>query len=464
MSYTTQPQVLDREAEAIESIRNELREALSGEALLPSDESYSDGRRIWNDAVESRPAIIACCECAEDVEAAVRVARRHGMPLSVRGGGHDWAGRALCDGGLVIDLTRMRSVTIDAENGMATVAGGATIKDVIAAAAEHGFMAVAGNCSAVGMAGLTLGGGYGPLSGKHGLAADNLLSADVVLADGRLVRTNAEQEPELFWALRGGGGNFGVVTSFQIRLHRANNLLAGSILYPLSEAGKVMGRYADFAETMPDELGVSFIMMSGPDGQPVLALMPLWNGEGAQGEQVLHELQTFGKVHAAQMGPMSYAEVIAMGDAFIAGGFHWEVRTRWLPAFTADVAGIVAAAVAQKTSPYSLVAIHHLHGAATRVASEATAFGMRREHYLVEFIACWKPEMGDDASHRQWVRELWQDLAPFALPGGYANLLGPEDHQQAQSAYGGNGARLRALKHRFDPDNVFASAIRLPEQ
>ena len=214
------------------------------------------GCRVWNGAVRRHPAIIAFCRQPEDVQAAVRAARRHGLPLSVRGGGHDWAGRALRDGGLVIDLTGMRDVAVDPQALVATVAGGARAKDVAAAAGAHGLVAAMGNCGTVGMAGLSLGGGYGPLSGTCGLAADNLLGAEIVLADGRRVTTGPDAEPDLLWALRGGGGNFGVVTSLRVRLHPARDMLAGSVIYNWNEAGAVLRRYASFAATAPDELGV----------------------------------------------------------------------------------------------------------------------------------------------------------------------------------------------------------------
>ena len=212
------------------SCADELRAAISGPVALPGHELYEEGSRVWNRAARRRPAIVAFCKRPEDVQAAVRTARRHGQPLSVRGGGHDWAGRALRDDGLVIDLTGMRDVAVDPRALVATVAGGARVKDVAAAAGAHGLVAALGNCGTIGVAGLTLGGGYGPLSGSCGLAADNLLGADIVLADGRYVTTGPDAEPDLLWALR-GGGNFGVVTSLRVRLRRARDMLTGSIIY-----------------------------------------------------------------------------------------------------------------------------------------------------------------------------------------------------------------------------------------
>jgi FAD/FMN-containing dehydrogenase len=448
-----------------QSIADELRAVISGGIALPSDKSYEAARHVFNRAISHRPAVVVFCLSTLDVKAAVQVARRHGMPLSVRGGGHHWAGPALCPDGLVIDLSRMRQVIVDPHSGVATVAGGARVKDVAAAAGTHRLVAALGNCGTVGVAGLTVGGGYGPLNGLYGLAADNLLAAEVVLADGRRVMTGPDEEPELFWAIRGGGGNFGVVTSMRIKLHETRHLLAGSIVYPWSEAEPVLRRYAALAATMPDELGVPVAMASGADGQPTITFLPLWNGDHLQGEHAMGCLQALGEPQLAQFRPMTYAEMLAPYDAQLAemDGCYFEIRTRSLPALTPGAIDAITTAIAGKTSPHSMVNWHHFHGAASRMAADATAFGVRQEHFMLEIIAGWEPDGSDGAVHRQWAQDLWKSLAPFSLRGGYANQLAPNDRQQAREAYGKNGARLRSLKRRFDPDGVFASAIPLPD-
>jgi FAD/FMN-containing dehydrogenase len=443
----------------------ELRAMMQGRVVLRGDGDYARTRQIWNRAVENQPALLAVCETSADVQAAVRMARRYNLPLSVRGGGHDWAGRALCSDGLVIDLTRMREVVMDPRSRVAIVSGGASAKDVAAGAGAHGLVAALGNCGAVGMAGLTMVGGYGPLNGLYGLAADNLLGAEVVLADGRRVTTGPDEEPELFWAIRGGGGNFGVVTSLRIQLHEKRHMIAGPIIYPLGEAEPVLRRYAAFAASMPDELGISVGMTTGPDGQPTLLFLPLWNGEKQWGEQIISDFQALGTPQLAQVGPATYSDMLALFDASLdaADGCHWEIRTRSLPALTPGAIDVITRAVADITSPYSMVNWHHFHGAATRIPAEAIAFGLRQEHFMVEIVAGWKPDGSSGAAHRQWAHDLWEALAPFALPGGYASFLEPHDREQAKNAYGSNGARLRSLKRRFDPDGVFVSAIQLPE-
>ena len=258
---------------------------------------------------------------------------------------------------------------------MATVAGGARANDVAAAAGAQGLVAAMGNCGTVGMAGLSLGGGYGPLSGTCGLAADNLLGAEIVLADGRRVTTGPDAEPDLLWALRGGGGNFGVVTSLRVRLHPARDMLAGSVVYDWNEASAVLRRYASFAATAPDELGVSVGAMSGPDGEPVIMVVPLWNGERRQGERAMEDVRAFGAPLSAQIGPATYADLLAQFDAWVeaAEGCHWALRTRSLPALTAGAADAIISAKARATSPYCAVFWHHFHGAATRMAPRSAS-------------------------------------------------------------------------------------------
>ncbi|MEU8078923.1 FAD-binding oxidoreductase [Catellatospora citrea] len=432
-----------------------------GQVLLPGP-GYDEARQIWNGAVEHRPALIVRAETPTNVQAAVRAARANGLPISVRGGGHDWAGRALRHDGLVIDLTRMRHVAVDRDAQVATLEGGALAADLIAAAAPHNLTAATGTVGAVGMVGLTLAGGYGPLAGKHGLALDNLLGADLVLADGRLVTVDATHEPELFWALRGGGGNFGVVTAMRVRLHPATTLLAGFIFFPWSQAADVFHGYAALAATAPDELTAQIGVLAGPDGNPFVYLAPAWSGDPAQGERAINQLEQLGTPLMSQVAPMAHADMLRLFDAHIANGRHYAGRTRSVKTFTPEVISAVVRAGDTLTSPLSGMPIHHFHGAAARVPTVATAFGNRQEHLMIEIFAGWEPTDGDDgARHRAWSDSVSKSLAPFALPGGYPNILGPDDHEQIQQAYGPNAARLRAAKQRFDPDGVF-SATALP--
>jgi FAD/FMN-containing dehydrogenase len=441
----------------------DLRALMRGEIVLPGDDTYTRARQVWNGAVVHRPALFAQCETADDVRAAVRVARAHRLPLSVRGGGHDWAGRALRHDGLVVDLSAMRQVEVDARAQIATVEGGATAGDLIAAVSPHGLVAVTGSVGAVGMAGLTLGGGYGALIGRYGLALDNLLGADLVLANGRLVTADATENPELFWALRGGGGNFGVVTSMRIRLHPHRVLLSGLILFSWPEAKSVLHGYAKAVAAASDELTVTVGVLPGPDGSPVLFVAPTWSGEPDRGEEVMAGLQRLGTPVLTRISPMTCTDMLAMFDAHVVNGRHYALQTRWVPELTPNVISALIAGGGNRSSPFSAIVLHHFHGAATRVPLDATAFGVRREHLLVEFIAAWEPDASDNgAVHRRWAETLSQTLAPAALPGGYANLLGPDRHDQIALAYGRNITRLQELKRRFDPAGIFTSAIALP--
>jgi FAD binding domain len=445
---------------------NDLRAVMQGKVVLLGDAAYPATRQIWNGAVDHQPALFAVCETTKDVQAAVQVADSHGLPLSVRGGGHDWAGRALRHDGLVIDLRQMRHVEVEAHAQIATISGGVSAGDLISATAPYGLIAVTSTIGAVGMAGLTLGGGYGPLTSRYGLALDNLLGAEVVLANGQIVTANASENAELFWALRGGGGNFGVVTSMRVRLHRPPGLLAGLILFPWSEAEQVLHGYAKAIETAADELGVIVGVLSGPNGDPVLSLAPTWSGGPAEGERIIVGLQCLGRPLLVVTGPMAYSDLLGMYNAHVVNGRHYALQTRWVSALTPEVISTLIAGGNNRTSPFTTIALHHFNGAATRVPLHATAFGLRRKHFLVEAIAAWEPDAQiDSTTHRQWAHNLSQALAPVALAGGYPNLLGPDKHDRSvmlnRSQYAprmifGSWALklLRNQRQRWDPNHA----------
>jgi FAD/FMN-containing dehydrogenase len=424
--------------------------------------------RIWNAAARCRPALVVRARRPGDVQAAVLAARRHGLPLAVRGGGHDWAGRSLREKGLVIDLSGMREVLVDPVTAIAEVGGGALITDVIAASTPHGLVAVAGTVGSVGMAGLTLAGGYGPLNGRFGLALDNLLGAQVVLADGRLVSTDENTEPELFWALRGGGGNFGVVTSLRLRLHPIRTMLAGLVLFPWAEARQILTGLAPLLAAAPDELTIQSGVLTGPDGGPTLFLAPTWSGEEAAGEEAVAAVLRLGTPIMSQIAPMSYAQMLSLFDAHVVSGRNYAARTRNVAEFSPEVISAVVQAGSSRSSPLSGIVIHNCHGATARVDLGSTAFGLRRNHLLVEIVASWEPGgpggpdgPDGDTEHRDWAEAFSQALAPMALPGGYPNMLGPEATEQIEHAYGPHGPRLNEVKRRYDPQGVF-SATSLP--
>jgi FAD/FMN-containing dehydrogenase len=444
----------------------QLRAEMQGRVVLRGDDDYAQTRQIWNGAVEHQPALIAVCETPADVQAAVRTARQHDLPLSVRGGGHDWAGRALRHNGLVIDMSHMRRIDVDPVTSVATIEGGATGIDVTSVTVPYGLVASTGNCGAVGMVGLTTGGGYGPLTPRYGLALDNLLAAEVVLADGRLVHCDDHNNPDLFWAIRGGGGNFGVITSMRVRLHPIRQVLAGLMLFPWSQAESVLRGYAESIANAPDELSISTGVLPGPDGSPLAFLAPMWSGDGEQGgEELIAKLRHAGTPVLDKIGRITYLDWLNMFAAAAPVGRHYAAKNRSLAQLTPAIISALVAAGQQRSSPFSAIIMHDFRGAATRVPLAATAFGLRKEHFLIEIIAAWEPTAEDDGeNHREWARTLSENLAAYALPGGYPNMLGPTDHEQTAHAYGANAARLQQLKRRFDPDGVFSSAISLPLQ
>jgi FAD/FMN-containing dehydrogenase len=388
----------------------------------------------------------------------VLAAREAGLPLSVRAGGHDWAGRAVREGGLVVDLTGMRAVTVDPARRTAIVQGGALTAGLLAAAAPYGLVTATGVVSSVGLAGLTTAGGYGPLIGRFGLALDNLLGADLVLADGSTVTAGPDDDPELWWAVRGGGGNLGVVTALRYRLHPLPLVLTGMLMFPFAEARAVLTGYAEVLATAPDELTVMAGFLPGPDGQPLTFLCPFWSGEDLDaGEAAIARLRTLGHPIVDQIGPMPLAAALGMFDGNIVEGNHFLLRTRWFTDVAGAVDPLVAAADA-RSSPYSALILNRFHGAASRIDPRATAFAQRSPHSVAEVIASYPPDEPPER-HRAWADDVVTALDPIALPGGYPNLLGPDDDERARASFGDNLDRLLAAKKRYDPDNTFSSAV-----
>jgi len=428
----------------------------------PGDDGYAAATAIWPKPVGTMPRAVAHCVTPADVQSAIRAARDCNLSLSVRGGGHDWAGRALCDG-LVIDL-RMNRVEAYHENCTARFGGGARASDVLNAAGPLDLAAVTGSVGSVGMTGLTLGGGYGPLIGCFGLALDNLLAAEVVLADGRIVTAMPGREEELFWALRGGGGNFGVVTDMHVQLHHLPSVRSGMLIYPFAEAKAVLERYAQIANSAPDGLTAQVGFVAGPDGAPVVFVAPTWCGSPEEGEAQVAPFLKLGTLLAGTVETTSYAASLNAFDAYIVNGQPVFMQTCWIPAIDGISIDAFIHAIETAVSPGCAIFTHEFKGAASRIPATATAFGLRRDHVLVEILAT-LPDRGDDLEqqrHRKWARDALRAFDAVALPGGYPNLLGRGEPDRALESYGGNAERLTKAKHLCDPDNVFRSAIPLP--
>ena len=435
---------------------------LPGLVSLPGEDRYKAATAIWAKQVGVAPIGVVHCRRADDVQVAIRAARELDVPLSVRGGGHDWAGRALCNG-IVIDLGGMRDVFVAPDRRTALVSGGALASDVAVVTDPLGLAVVAGSVGSVGMAGLTLGGGYGPLIGRFGLALDNLLEAQVVLADGRIVNAGLHHHEELFWALRGGGGNFGVVTALSCRLQDLPSVHAGVLVYPFSEAKAVLARCSMLAASMPDEFSVQVGIAGGPDGAFAVLVIPTWCGAPEEAEGRLAPFLKLGTLLAGTIEPKSHSALLSAFDAMIVNGVRVFGETCWLDTLDDDGIDIFVRAMGNAPSQGCAIFTHEFKGAASRVAADATAFGLRRDHMLIEVLAIFPDgsDAGEEERHRNWARRTREAFAK-ALPGGYPNLLGSSETDRADASYGGNAARLVRTKRHYDPDNVFCSAIPLP--
>ena len=438
----------------IERTLRGLSNQLGNRVSRPDDDGYVAATEISAEPIGCMPRTVVHCQTPQDVQFAIAAARSAGLSLSVRGGGHDWTGRDLCDG-LVIDLSGMRDVAVGRDRRSARILGGARASDVLAMTDPLGFAAVTGWCGAVGMAGLLLSGGYGPLIGRFGLALDNLIAADIVLADGRIVTADCDREEDLFWALRGGGGNFGVVTAMRIRLHALPNVVSGMLVYPFSEAGSVLRRYADLLPSMPDELSVQAGAVAGPDGVPVIMLVPTWSGAQGQGDQHIAPLLRLGTLLDNTVDAVRYGTSLSVFDQYAVKGRRTIMERCSLPALDGASADLLVEAMAKAVSAGCAIFSHQFRGAASRVPAEATAFSLRRDHVLIEIIASFpdRPDRLEERRHRQWVRNTLRAFDTIALPGdthGTAQRLCP------------NAERLVRVKQLYDPENVFCSAISLP--
>jgi FAD/FMN-containing dehydrogenase len=434
-----------------------LQGMLSGELLLPDASSYDEARRVYNGLIDQRPAAIARAHGSADVASAIAFARDNGIEVSIRGGGHGVAGRAVADGALMIDLSPMNQVVVDPQTATARAGGGTRWGEFNEATAEHGLATTGGIVSTTGIAGLTLGGGLGWLMGKYGLAADNLISAELVTADGDVRTASAEHEPDLFWALRGAGANFGVATTLEYRLHRLTEVTGGLAAYPFDAAGDVIAFYRDFTVTAPDELTVYCGLIHAPDGSGALlaAILVCHSGDAAAAEADLRPLLEFGSPALVQIGPMPYPAINAMlNDGYPTGSLNYW-KSSFVPDISDDLIRTMIEVFPSCPSPMTGILLEHVHGAATRVGLEDTAVQHRETSYNLMVASVWMDPSQNDANVR-WTRESYAALEPFFLDRRYVNYLSEDDlADAAPAAYGPAYDRLARLKARYDPDNIF---------
>ena len=427
--------------------------------ITPNDATYEEARRVWNGAVDHHPALIAYPSNVQEVVEALALANRRGVSVAVRGAGYDWSGRSVREGALVIDLARIAHVEVDPAARTARIGGGATGTQVMAGCSAYGLVPVAGAIGGVGFAGFTLGGGYGPLTPGFGLGLDTLLAAEMVLASGAIVRCDAKVQPDLFWAIRGGGGNFGVVTSLTVCVHPLSQVRAGKALYPWTGAAETIVAWGERMGKAPDALAGTLALIAAPDGKPAIALAPCWQGSSNEGAVAISSLLTLGTPIMTKVEPKSPASLFALFEGNAVPGRRYAQQTRWLPRLTEGAVSALIAAAERRTSVLSAIAVQSFHGFPTRIPVDATAFPVRQRHFLVSIVAAWEEDSPEaDAQHAGWARDTSASLEPFALPGGYANLLGPEETVQLADVYGANLERLRVIKRLVDPNNRFTAS------
>ncbi|HUF33085.1 MAG TPA: FAD-binding oxidoreductase [Acidimicrobiales bacterium] len=435
---------------------NEVRSSFSGELLQAGDTGYDDARQVHNGVIDKRPALIARCRTTADVADAVRLARQADAEIAVRGGGHNVAGRACTDGGVMIDLAPMRGIYVDPKRRTVRAQGGTTWGEYNRAAAVHGLATTGGVISTTGVAGLTLGGGIGWLMGKHGLSIDNLLAVELVSAEGEVLTVSEDEHPDLFWALRGGGGNFGVAASLEFAAHPLTTVLGGIVAHPLASATEVLRYYREFVEGAPDEVTAFAGLVHAPDGSgDKIVGIPLCHcGPLDQAERDLAPLRSFGPPAIDLVQPMPYPVVNTLLDE----GFPKGARNYWKSAFlselTDETVGILVDAFARTPSAMSGMVIEYFHGEAVRVPPTATAFPHRQAGYNLVIAGEWLDPAEDDANIA-WVRELFAALAPFTADRTYVNYMDADESERVRAAYGPNWDRLVEVKRQYDPNNVF---------
>jgi hypothetical protein len=432
----------------------EFAAGLRGEIVRPEEDGYDAARAVFNGMIDKRPALIVRCAGTSDVIRGVDFAHAHDLLLAVRSGGHNVAGKAVCDGSLMLDLSPMKGMRVDPARRRARAQSGLTLGEFDHETQAFGLATPLGVVSMTGIAGLTLGGGLGWLNGKHGLACDNLLSADVVTADGRLLTASEEENEDLFWGIRGGGGNFGVVTSFEYRLHPVGPVLAGGLRYPAAKARDVLRFYHEFASGCPDELSTSALLGRAPDGSLVAGITVCYCGAIEEGERVLRPLRAFGSPLEDGIRPMAYTALQSAPDEGFSPGQQHYWKSSNLEHLSDEAIEVMVRLVKEMPSPSSGVGLQQMHGAASRVDPAATAFPHRDEHYDLLILSQWA-NPADSEENVRWTRELFEAMQPFVGKGVYVSNLGEEEGDRVKEAYGEHYERLVALKDRYNPTNLF---------
>lgn len=449
-----------------------LRRSLQGPLLIPTDSGYDEARRIWNGMIDRRPALIARCRGTADVIACVNFAREYGIPLTIKGGGHNIAGLAVADDALMLDMSLMRGVQVDPVARIAHAQAGCILSDVDRETQVHGLAAVLGFVSTTGIAGLTLGGGFGYLTRRYGWTCDNVRSMEVVTAEGRVVRASQQENPDLFWALRGGGGNFGVVTNFEYELHPVGpQIMAGVIAWRLEDAGEVLEMYRTFTEKASPNLTCVVSLRIAPPapwlpaevhGKPIIALVVCHSGTLEEGEREVAPLKQFGNPVGDVIQPRTYVSQQSILDATQPFGRRYYWKSEYLPGVKSEMLPALLAHTRALASPHSAILLFPLGGALNRLPVDYSAVGNRDANIVVNISAAWDKPEGDEANI-EWARTAWRDLRRFSTGGTYVNFLTEEEGgDRIRAAYGPNYERLVDVKTKWDPDNLFRTNKNIP--
>jgi FAD/FMN-containing dehydrogenase len=432
-----------------------LRATTRGTIVTPTDAAFESYRRIWNGMIDRRPALIVRCAGAGDVIAAVKTARDAGLAIAVCGGGHSFPGYSTCDGGVMIDLRSMKGIRVDPVARRARAEAGNTWSDYDRETQAFGLASTGGMISHTGIAGLTLGGGFGWLMRKHGLAVDNLVSVDVVTANGELVHASADENADLFWALRGGGGNFGVVTSFEYNVHPVGPMVYGGLVaFPLPEAPHVLARVQELMATASDDLSTCSVMITTPEGHKAVGVGVCFIGDLSRAEDAVAPFRKISTPVMEQLGPMPYTVVQTMFDGAATPGNRYYLRSNYVNDMSEDFVSTLAEGYAKAPSPMSAVVIPYMRGAVARVPADATAYYHRSAAFTFTVLGGWV-DAADDSANVTWLKELWGRLTPYLPDAVYVNELSEEGTDRVRSAYGPSYGRLSAVKKKYDPTNLF---------
>jgi len=438
------------------------KDRLRGPVLVPGDPAYDAVRVVPNAMIDRKPALIARCAGAADVIACVRFAREHDLLVSVRGGGHSVAGKSVCDGGLAIDLSVMKGTRVDLVKRTVRAEPGLTLGELDRETQGFGLATTLGTVSKTGISGLTLGAGWGHLHAKYGLALDNVISLDVVTADGQLLTASATENPDLYWGVRGSSGNLGIVTSLEYRLYQVQTVFGGAVFFPVAQAKDVLHFFRDFAETIPDELVIQAAAITLPDAGPVFAIAGCYHGATSDAERVLKPLRSFGAPVADIFDRIPYLQMQSLFDPFFPPGRLTYVKSNFFQDLNEDAIDVAASFVGKSPSPYSFApALEHWHGAATRVSPTATAFPHRQYSFNLMVWSNWATP-AETEENIQWTRDCWAAMKPHLVDSSYVNYVSDEGESVARAAYGPNYERLLGLKNRYDPNNFFRMNHNVP--